>query len=79
VKADAGRGRIFVACYSGAIAAIQALSSGQYKKIADAPVEKKVHSLAINLETGYLYVPEEQENGAPVSRLIVYSLPGEVH
>src|SRR2546427_1912049 len=38
VKADPGRGRIFIACYSGAIAAIQALSAGQYKKIADAPV-----------------------------------------
>src|SRR6266849_6735053 len=74
VKADPGRGRIFVACYSGAIAAIQALSSGQYKKIADSAVEKKVHSLAIDPVTGYLYVPEEQEKGAPASRLIVYSL-----
>ncbi len=78
VKADAGRGRVFVACYSGAIAAIQALPSGQYKKIADAPVEKRVHSLAVDPETGYLYVPEEQEKDAPASRLIVYSLPGEV-
>ncbi|HEV1993004.1 MAG TPA: YncE family protein [Candidatus Acidoferrum sp.] len=78
VKADPGRGRIFVACYSGAITAIQALGSGQYKKIADAPVEKRVHSLAINPETGYLYVPEEQEKGTPASRLIVYALPGEV-
>src|SRR5713226_7185478 len=79
VKADAGRGRVFVACYSGAIAAVQALSSGQYKKIADSAVEKKVHSLAIDPVTGYLYVPEEQEKGAPASRLIVYSLPAEVH
>lgn len=79
VKADPGRGRVFVACYSGAIAAVQVLSSGQYKKIADAPVEKRVHSLAIDPETGDLYVPEEQEKGAPASRLIVYSLPGEVH
>ncbi len=78
VKADAGRGRIFVACSSGAITAIQALGSGQYKKIADAPVEKRVHSLAVDPETGYLYVPEEQEKGAPASRLIVYALPGEV-
>lgn len=77
VKADAGRGRVFVACYSGVIVAIQALGSGQYKKIADAPVEKRVHSLAIVPETGYLYVPEEQENGSPASRLIVYTLPGE--
>src|SRR5260370_503897 len=79
VKADPVRGRVFVACYSGAIAAVQALSSGQYKKIADAHVEKKVHSLAVDPETGYLYVPEEQEKGAPASRLIVYSLPGETH
>src|SRR5216684_1968671 len=56
VKADPGRGRVFVACYSGAIVAIQALSSGQYKKVVDALVEKRVHSLAIDPETGYLYV-----------------------
>jgi YVTN family beta-propeller protein len=76
VKSDPRRNRVFVACYSGAISAFQALASGQYKKIADAPVEKRVHSLAVNPETGYLYVPEEQEQGAPASRLIVYSLPG---
>lgn len=77
VKADPGRGLVFVACYSGAVAVFQAQGSGQYKKIADFPVEKRVHSLAIDLETGYLYVPEEQEKGAPVSRLIVYRLSGE--
>jgi hypothetical protein len=65
VKADAGRGRVFVACYSGAIAAFQAQGSGQYKNVAADP------------ETGCLYVPEEQEKGAPVSRLIVYSLAAE--
>jgi YVTN family beta-propeller protein len=75
VKADERRGRVFVACYSGAIAIIQAEGSGQYKKIADAPVENRVHSLAVDPETGYLYVPEEQEKGALASRLIVYSLP----
>jgi YVTN family beta-propeller protein len=79
VKFDPGRGHVYVACYSGAITAIQAPASGQYKKLGDYPVEKRVHSLAINPETGYLYVPEEQEKGAPTSRLIVYSLPGETH
>jgi YVTN family beta-propeller protein len=78
VKADAGRGRVLVACYSGEIAVFQAESSGQYKKIADASVEKRVHSLAVDPDTVYLYVPEEQEQGAPSSRLIVYSLSGEV-
>jgi YVTN family beta-propeller protein len=78
VKTDPGRGRVFVACYSGAIAAFQRDGSGQYKKIADSPVEKRVHSLAVDPHSGYLYVPEEQEKDAPASRLIVYSLPGEV-
>ncbi len=77
VKSDAARGRVFVACYSGAITAVQALPSGQYKKLTDAGVERRMHSLAIDPETGNLYVPEEQEAGAPVSRLIVYSLPGD--
>jgi DNA-binding beta-propeller fold protein YncE len=78
MKVDAGRGRIFVACYSGAIAIFQSHGSGQYKKISDAPMEKRVHSLAVDPQTGYLYVPEEQEKGAPASRLIVYVLPSEI-
>jgi len=40
-------------------------------------MEKRVHSLAVDPQTGYLYVPEEQEKGAPVSRLIVYSPAAE--
>ena len=79
VKSDAARGRVFVACYSGAISVVQAQSSGQYKKVVDAPVEKAVHSLAVDLVTGNLYVPEQQEKGAPASRLIVYALAGEAH
>ncbi len=79
VKADPERGRIFVACYSGAITAIRALASGQYEKIADVPVEKRMHSLAIDLGTGHLYVPEEQETGIPVSRLVVYAISSDTH
>jgi YVTN family beta-propeller protein len=79
VKADPERRRIFVACSSGAITAIQALASGQYEKIADVPVEKRVHRLAIDPGTGHLYVPEEQETGLPVSRLVLYALSSETH
>lgn len=79
VKADPARRRIFVACSSGAITALQALASGQYEKIADVPVEQRVHSLAIDPETGHLYVPEEQETGLPISRLMVYALSSETH
>jgi YVTN family beta-propeller protein len=78
VKVDAGRRRIFVACYSGSIAIFQSVGSGQYKKIADAPAEKRVHSLAVDPQSGYLYVPEEQEKGAPASKLVVHAVTGEV-
>src|SRR5260370_7209278 len=67
VKADPGRGRAFVACYSGAITEIQAQDSGQYKKIADFSLDKKFHSLALTLKTPSLYCPHEQDKRLPPS------------
>lgn len=36
------------------------------------PVQKKVHSLAVDTATHRVYAPEQQENGPPVARMIVY-------
>ena len=40
--------------------------------LEDFPVQHKVHSLAVDERTHRVYVPEEEENGKPVARMIVY-------
>ena len=72
VKFDPGLGRIYVACSSGFIAVFQADDADHYRKLEDFPVHKMVHSLAVDTETHRVYAPEQQENGQPVSRMIVY-------
>lgn len=74
VKFDAGLHRIYVGCYSGAISIIQQDDPDHYRKIEDFPVQEKVHSLAIDPETHRVYAPEQQEDGLPVAKLIVYEV-----
>jgi hypothetical protein len=40
--------------------------------LEDFPVQPKVHSLAVDTETHRVYVPEEEEDGKPVARMVVY-------
>lgn len=72
VKFDAGLGRAYAACSSGAIAVVQEDDADHFRKIEDFPVEKLVHSLAIDPATHRLYAPEQEEHGRPVARMIVY-------
>jgi YVTN family beta-propeller protein len=72
VKYDPGLRRIYVACYSGAITVIQMDDPNHYRKLADMPAQKKVHSLAIDLESHRVYAPLQEEDGAPASLLAVY-------
>lgn len=72
VKFDPGLRRIYVACSSGAIAVIQQEDPDHYRKLEDFPVQKKVHSIAVDPRTHRVYAPEEQENGKPVARMIIY-------
>ncbi len=72
VKFDPGLGRIYAACSSGFIAVIQAVDADHYQKLEDFAVQKMVHSLAVDTATHRLYAPEQQENGEPVARMIVY-------
>jgi DNA-binding beta-propeller fold protein YncE len=72
VKFDPGLSRIYVACSSGFISVFQAQDSEHYRKLEDFPVQKMVHSLAVNSATHRVYAPEQQENGQPVARMIVY-------
>ena len=72
VKFDPGLGRIYAACSSGFIAVIQAVDADHYQKLEDFAVQKMVHSLAVDTATHRVYAPEQQENGEPVARMIVY-------
>jgi hypothetical protein len=40
--------------------------------LQDFPVEKKVHSIAVDQSTHKVYTPEQEEGGKPVARMIVY-------
>jgi len=72
IKFDSGLKRIYVACSSGAISVFQMDDPDHYRKLEDFPVQKKVHSLAIDGETHRIYTPEQEEDGKPAARMIVY-------
>lgn len=72
VKFDPGLGRIYAACSSGFISVFQAEGGDHYRKLEDFPVQKMVHSLAVDPATHRLYAPEQQEDGQPVARMVVY-------
>ena len=72
VKVDPSLRRIYVACSSGFISVFEEKDADHYQKLEDFPVEKMVHSLAVDLATHRLYAPEQEERGAPVARMVVY-------
>jgi DNA-binding beta-propeller fold protein YncE len=72
VKFDPGLGRIYVACSSGAISIFQMDDPDHYRKLEDFPVQKKVHSLAVDLETHRVYAPEQEADGKAVARMVIY-------
>ena len=72
VKFDPGLRRIYAACSSGFISIFQEDDVDHYRKLEDFPVQKMVHSLAVDTATHRLYAPEQQENGRPVARMIVF-------
>ena len=72
IKFDAGLGRIYVACYSGALTIFHEDDPDHYRKLEDFRVEHGVHSLAIDPKTHRIYVPEQEESGKPVARMVVF-------
>ena len=76
VKFDPGLGRIYVACSTGFISVFQQDDAEHYRKVEDFAVEKMVHSLAVDTATHRVYAPEQQENGKPVARMVVYEAVG---
>ena len=71
IKFDAGLGRIYVACYSGAYRFFR-------RTIPTTTESSKIslfHMLFIALRlipTPRVYVPEQEEDGKPVARMVVY-------
>jgi DNA-binding beta-propeller fold protein YncE len=72
IKFDPGLKRIYVACYSGAIAVFHQDDPDHYRKLEDFRVQHAVHTLAVDLRTHRLYTPEQEEDGKPVARMVVY-------
>ena len=72
VKFDSGLKRIYVACYSGAISVFQEDDPNHFRRLEDFPVQKKVHSLAVDEKTHRVYAPEQEVDGRPAARMSVY-------
>jgi DNA-binding beta-propeller fold protein YncE len=72
VKFDPGLKRVYVACYGGAISVFQEDDPDHFRKLEDFPVEKKVHSLAVDKDTHRVYAPEQEVDGRPAARMTVY-------
>ena len=72
VKFDPGLRRIYAACSSGIIAVYQEDDAEHFRKLEDFPVQKMVHSFAVDVSSHRVYAPEQQEEGRPVARMIVY-------
>jgi DNA-binding beta-propeller fold protein YncE len=72
IKFDPGLSRIYVACYSGAIAVFHQDDPDNYHKLEDFRVPHAVHTVAVDLKTHRLYTPEQEEDGKPVARMVVY-------
>jgi DNA-binding beta-propeller fold protein YncE len=72
VKFDPGNGRIYAACSSGFISVFQERDADHFEKLEDFPVQKMVHSLAVDPATHRIYAPEQEEDGKPVARMAIY-------
>jgi len=72
IKFDSGLQRIYVACGTGAISIFHQDDPTHYRKVQDYPVEKRVHSIVVDQHTHRVYTPEQEEDGRPVAKMVVY-------
>ncbi len=77
IKFDPGLRRTYVACYSGAIAVFHQDDADHYRKVEDFRVQHAVHTVAVDLKTHRLYTPEQEEDGKPVARMVLYDAVGD--
>ena len=64
--------RIYAACSSGVIGVYQEDDPDHFRKLEGFPVQPMVHSLAVDTATHRVYAPEQQEDGRPVARMVIY-------
>jgi hypothetical protein len=69
---DPGLRRIYVACSSGFISVYQEDDAQRVRKLGDVPLEKKIHSLAVDVNSHKLYVPEQEAGGKPAARIAIF-------
>jgi hypothetical protein len=43
-----------------------------FRKLADVPVQHRVHSLAVDARTHRVYAPEQEEDGQGVAHMLVF-------
>ena len=72
IKFDPGLARIYAACYSGAISVFHQDDPEHYRKMEDFKTQYAVHSFAVDPKTHRVYAPEQEEDGKPVARMVVY-------
>jgi YVTN family beta-propeller protein len=72
VQFDGGLGRIYVGCSSGSISVFQEDDPDHFRKLADVAVQRRVHSLAVDVRTHRVYAPEQEEDGRGVARMLVF-------
>jgi YVTN family beta-propeller protein len=77
VKFDPGLKRIYVACYSGAISVFEQKDPDHYRKLGDVNVAHAIHSIAVDTETHRVYAPEQEQDGIPVARLVIFEATGK--
>src|SRR5436853_5506448 len=77
IKFDPGLQRIYVACYSGAISVFHEDDADHYRKLEDFRVQHAVHTVAVEQKTHRLYTPEQEVDGKPVARMVVYEAVGD--
>jgi DNA-binding beta-propeller fold protein YncE len=78
VKYDPGLGRAYAAASSGFISVVQEQDADHFRKIEDFPVQKLIHSLAVDPATHRVYAPEQEEDGKPVARMVIYEPAGRI-
>ena len=77
MKFDPGLGRAYAACSSGFISVVQEDDPSHFRKLEDFPVQRLVHSLTVDNATHRVYAPEQEEDGSPVARIVIYE-PSEL-
>lgn len=72
VKFDPGLGRAYAASSSGFISVVKEDDPTHFRKLEDFPTERLVHSLTVDTATHRVYAPEQEEDGRPVARILIF-------